>query len=359
MSITRERIKYFDTLRALAIISIIAVHVFQTFPHVEVMHFRIYSLIEVVRFGVPIFLMLSGALLLNREIDLGTFFKKRFTRLTYPYILYLIIYVMVLYLLIVNFSVFSDLNIYFKSIPLSYNWYFYLIASLYLSIPIINKFIQYSSLKEIEYFITIFLFGSLFYQIMLYFKITHFIDLSLFVGPIGYLILGYYLANKDFKISNNKIISLAIMLFLITTMLKVCGELSIIPSFHIFDAESKLTNSFLDVGILQILQSAAVFVAFKYIYESKTGIYSKIRKYLENKTVNSVHLSLSKASYGMYLFHHTLVEPIRIILAGFALSGSLVCLLIIILTIFISFVSWMVVVVLHKIPIIGKCSGYH
>ena len=76
MLISQERIKYFDTLRALAIISIIGVHVFQTFPNAEVMHFRIYSLIEVVRFGVPIFLMLSGALLLNREINLDTFFKK-------------------------------------------------------------------------------------------------------------------------------------------------------------------------------------------------------------------------------------------------------------------------------------------
>lgn len=325
------------------------------------MHFRIYSLIEVVRFGVPIFLMLSGALLLNREIDLETFFKKRFTRLTYPYILYLIIYVLVLYALIVNFSGFSNLSIYFKSIPLTYNWYFYLIASLYLSIPIINKFIQHSSFKEIEYFVSIFLLGSLFYQIMLYFKITHFIDLSLFVGPIGYLVFGYYLANKDFNISNNKIISLAILLFLITTILKVSGELSIISTSitHIFDAESKLTNSFVDLGILQILQSTAVFLIFKYIYESKTGIYSKIRKFLENETLNKIHLSLSKASYGMYLFHHTLVEPIRIIVGELALTGSLVCLMIVVLTMFISFVSWLVVVVLDKIPIIGKYSGYH
>lgn len=143
------------------------------------------------------------------------------------------------------------------------------------------------------------------------------------------------------------------MLFLITTIIKISGELSIISTSitHIFDAESKLTNSFVDLGILQILQSAAVFVIFKHIYKSRTGIYSKIKKFMENETLNNMHLSLSKASYGMYLFHHTLVEPIRIIIGGFALTGSLVCLMIIVLTTFISFVSWLVVVVLNKIPI--------
>lgn len=50
------------------------------------MNFKVYGFIEFARIGVPVFLMLSGALLLNREIDITDFLKKRLARLTYPFI---------------------------------------------------------------------------------------------------------------------------------------------------------------------------------------------------------------------------------------------------------------------------------
>ena len=96
----KERVKYYDTLRALAIIAVVMLHIFKFWPQAEIMHFKVVYFIEITRFGVPTFLLLSGALLLNRKIDLEDFFKRRFTRLIYPFIFYLIPYAILLYVLI-------------------------------------------------------------------------------------------------------------------------------------------------------------------------------------------------------------------------------------------------------------------
>ena len=134
----KTRIAYYDNLRVLAIFGIIAIHVFQLWHHGEmVIGMYIYMFSEIVRYAVPIFLMLSGALLLNRDIDLNYFLRHRLTRIAYPFIFYLII--------AFALSIFTDYE--FSSNILSYNWYFWLIFGVYLSVPIINKYIQHASLR--------------------------------------------------------------------------------------------------------------------------------------------------------------------------------------------------------------------
>ena len=70
MSHKRERIKYYDTLRFLAILGIIFLHVSQVFHTADLIGDRIYSLSEITRFAVPVFLMMTGALLLNRVMNI-------------------------------------------------------------------------------------------------------------------------------------------------------------------------------------------------------------------------------------------------------------------------------------------------
>ena len=137
----KERINYYDTLRVLAILGIISTHVFQRWPNAAVMGINIYSFIELTRFAVPIFLMLTGALLLNREMPIKVFLKKRFPRLTYPFIFYMILYVVVLTILMHMWVGFEGLSGFFQYLPLAYNWYFWMIASIYLSIPILHLFL--------------------------------------------------------------------------------------------------------------------------------------------------------------------------------------------------------------------------
>ena len=346
----------------MAIVSVIVIHVFQTWPDACVMNFKIISLSSLFKFCVPVFLMLSGALLLNRNIELSDFFKRRFTRLTYPFILHMILYVLVLGLLIVFFDKFNGLSIYIDNVPLAYNWYFWTIFSVYLGIPIINKFIQHSTQKEIEYFIYVFFIGSIFYQLILYFGIIQYINLNLFVSPFGYLVLGYYLDKKEFNFSSKKIVSLSLLAFAVVTLIKMGTFLNYFPNFLVVDTEaarSAIVYSWMDFGFIQLIQASAVFLCIKYLYSCEDGFYNKIKNCLERNLINRFIESVSKASYGMYLVHHTILEPLRIVILAFPFTGTQVCLMILILSVGLNAVCWLIICIMNRIPFIGQFSGYH
>lgn len=146
-----QRIRYYDSLRFLAIFGVIALHVFQSWPNAAIGNMELSGFSEIFKFAVPVFLMISGALLLKREMPINEFLKRRFARLTYPFILYLIIYVAVLFAIMSTVPGFESLSTWFGHIPLHYNWYFWTIAGLYLTIPILSKFINHSTFREIEY----------------------------------------------------------------------------------------------------------------------------------------------------------------------------------------------------------------
>ena len=152
--------------------------------------------------------MVSGSLLLNRNIKLEEFLKKRFIRIILPLIFYLII------IFIINSK-------YRYATPLEGYWYCWMIICVYLAVPIINIFIQNAKMKEIEYFLILFVISTVIYQIALYFGIKHCLDLNFFLGPVSFLILGYYLSKKEFNTKISNIILISIILFIVSTILKM------------------------------------------------------------------------------------------------------------------------------------------
>lgn len=343
-----ERIKYYDTLKLLAIMAVISLHIFQIWwgrPMLKVDLFK--GICEIARFGVPLFLMVTGALLLNREIEIKSFFKRKLVRICYPFIFYLIIHLCILMP--------SDFNVF------NYNWYFWMILCVYFTLPIINKFILNSKLDELEYFVIAIIASSIIYQILNVYSIKNYLNLSFFIGPVCYLILGYYLSIKDFKISNNKIVTICIILFFASTILKMMGALNIIPpelTMNYAANRTKIVSSLLDVGILQLIQTSSVFVLVKYIYKCKAGIYSHVKNVLENNSINKFIISVSKASYGMYLVNRTFMLYCDYHIKGIPLTGKQIILCFVMLNIAIFFLSWAVVVILSKIPVLKKFSGY-
>ena len=91
----KTRIFYYDALRAFAIIFVILIHTSKWFAKSEPVHSLFWtfssSLASLGNVGVPIFFMISGALLLNRKYDdLGGFYKKRLSRLFIPFFFWII-----------------------------------------------------------------------------------------------------------------------------------------------------------------------------------------------------------------------------------------------------------------------------
>ena len=222
-----KRIFYFDALRALAIISVIVFHVFTTTNGIASKEFVSYPTISwfincflgANKIGVDIFLMLSGALSLGRVWDIKSFLGKRLPRITAPFLFWGFIITVFMFILLMfasgiatshitpasSFTVNGFLNYLYASY-MSINkgctqyWFFWMILGTYLIMPVLNKWLLHSDLKEAEYFLFFWLLTSIFSFTL---KIEFPIKLDYFAGTIGLVVAGYYLRHTDRKILNN------------------------------------------------------------------------------------------------------------------------------------------------------------
>ena len=168
--------------------------------------------------------------------------------------------------------------------------------------------------------------------------------------------------KKEFNFSSKKIVSLSLLAFAVVTLIKMGTFLNYFPNFLVVDTEaarSAIVYSWMDFGFIQLIQASAVFLCIKYLYSCEDGFYNKIKNCLERNLINRFIESVSKASYGMYLVHHTILEPLRIVILAFPFTGTQVCLMILILSVGLNAVCWLIICIMNRIPFIGQFSGYH
>ncbi|GAC1309751.1 MAG: acyltransferase family protein [Mucilaginibacter sp.] len=185
-----------------------------------------------VRFAVPVFVMVTGALLLNREYEIGDFLKKRLTRVLVPFIFWSLVYVAYSwYNEEITFTTDAWANVKLVLHALKYGssyhlWYVYMLIGLYFFIPVIGKFVRNATEKEILYFLIVWFAVMMLSQPYLS-RFNPVVDLHYFAGYAGYLVLGYYLAFKDFKVKNLRL--WMGLLFAFSVTLIVVGTWFIVP----------------------------------------------------------------------------------------------------------------------------------
>lgn len=334
-----NRIKYIDTLKFAAMFAIVLLHISQVWVNVEFLNMKFINLEEIFRFGVPLFLLVTGALAFNKEIELGPFLKKKIVRLIFPLLFYLaVVYITAAYT--------SQYLIRF--------WYAWMALGVYFAIPVVNLFIRNASDREIEYFLVMFIGTSLLYRITYTVGINIAFDLNFFIGPISYVVLGYYLSRKEFKLSPNKMVLISLIVFIISSLYKIFY----FDTFW-FDRNFMLI-SYLNLSFTQILQAASVFLIIRYLYESSSGIFGAIRKVLENNAVNKFMLSTSRATYGIYFVHVIILRLwVQPNFYALRLPGEQTAILIVIISVCLFIISWLIVLILGKIPYIKTVSGYY
>ncbi|MCL2115852.1 MAG: acyltransferase [Methanobrevibacter sp.] len=338
-----NRIFYLDQLRALAIIGVIGIHVSPYFLD----SLTGASFLFISEFAIPIFLMLSGVLLLNKEYSISEFLKKRYPRIIIPFLFWGCVFVIFAIL-------FQNMSFHFSSLEtgmlfignmflgiqgyLPHFWYVWLILSVYLFFPIINKWIKNSSFSEIRYFLFIWFITSIFATFDFPY---YYIDLRYFAGSIGFVILGYYLAKDNNKIIGN--IFLWSLLFLISTIVRVvCYDLSI------------GTNHFTIYSTLSVIQAASFFLMIKNFNDNK--LFTKVSSFLKNGVFGSLTVLLSKYSYGIYLVHVLFILSFKILIDFTNKSAIIWIPFLIIVTLLFSLGF---LIILNKIPILNKITGVH
>jgi len=286
---------WIDNLRAVATIAVIGIHVSSDYVPAEgtipMTDFWIGNVFDSLsRFAVPVFVMISGALLLSKDESTGVFLKKRFIRLLLPFIFWSLIYSFnSLYLehqdgIHNSFTnILHKIFVQFRDGSSVHFWYIYMIIGLYLFIPVIGKWVRHATEKDLQYFLVIWFVVLLLNQ-PVFEKIKPAIELKYFSGFLGYLILGHYLKIKTFSRARKS--TLYGLILLVSGLL-----ITIVGTYSGFFFSQKYISDFYEPLSPNILFYAA-------------GLYLLFRgKDIRFKPLVSVRNFISKYSYGIFLVH--------------------------------------------------------
>ena len=331
MVIKKERIFYYDVLRAIAIIAVICCHVgrYANPSNVGLIKVPFVTLHYFGLVGVPIFFMISGALLLNREYTLSDFFKRRFSRIIYPFIFWVSL-IMIFGLFYFNWSYAHAWKV-FTGNP-SILWYIWALIGVYLFIPVINSFLREYGLKGLEYFLIIWFF-TIILKSMDSYPLLPYLDLNYFTSFIGYVILGYYLDNKKFNLKDSTICIIGVVVFLISLITIVVGIMKL--GYHMLPFYENVLHVTLGVGL---------FLLIKYL--GNFNFFNNVK----NRVVGKIIISISMCSYGMYYAHYLINQFFK---SMHIHSNKLFFVILFLLII----LSWILTILISKIPILKKFSG--
>lgn len=286
-----------DYLRILAIVAVIFIHASGgVFKHFEfsTLNWWLANFVNTIsRFSVPLFVMISGFLILGKDSTIKEFYLKKSIRIIPPLIFWSLFYVFFRQYLNDDINLFSLLKntvtqLIIKGKTAIHLWYLSMFSCLMLVAPFLNKFVLGKKLNhsDVVYLFWVIAIIAVLQQISPMFKYIKGDNISWFTQfPwfIGYFLLGYYIGNNTLKTQIKPLVLIAILatilLFSLFANYILVFDLRVIKDWLI------LSNT----GILNLVSTCIIFYIF-FIYKDKLPYFNFIP-------------SLSNASFGVYLIH--------------------------------------------------------
>ena len=328
----QERIVWADVLRFIAMFMVISVHCTDPFnisPAARLNpQYNFWGTIygSVLRPCVPLFVMLTGMLLLPVKQEIGQFYKKRILRVLYPFLIWSVLYDLFPWFtgllgvdpsIITKFFVYAGnspsqtfgsslkniLMIPFNFTPLcTHMWYIYLLIGLYIYIPIFSAWVKDAAEKQkriylyfwgitlfmpyVAEYISKYLFGACPWN-------GRFDMFYYFAGFNGYLLLGHYLSKVNSW-------SIAKTLF-ISSVLFAMGYTVTYIGFGRMVADPKSTEEQIELFFLYCTPNVVLMTIAVFLVVQKIKINSRF-------WVNTF-AKLTKYGFGIYMVHYFLVGP--------------------------------------------------
>jgi surface polysaccharide O-acyltransferase-like enzyme len=338
---------YLDYLRAFAIIGVICTHVtVKYYGDSDLFGTATWWMANIInassRFAVPLFIMISGAVLLGKSQPVTEFYQKRAWRILPPWIFWSLAF------LIFNYVFTGDLysliwflkgGILIQGNTTTHLWYLSMFACLMLFAPYINKIILNEPISGREV--------KILCGIVLAFLLLNELDhvytqlkdkpiqwFKTFIWFVPYFIGGYLIDrySDQLRLSGSYIV-LAILASLglgIAMNYEVAARLGLFKDYLILGND----------GLL--------------IYVITFGVFILARRHMAEVKANKVIGSLSEASFGIYLLHPAFIFLInRYILSGNISSYGVSGLIAIAMTIFVTLLlSWLSIWLIRKQPVL-------
>jgi len=331
-----KRLEWIDLLRAVAIVGVVVIHAQGAFAESEhgSENWWIFNVLNsVAHFSVPVFIMISGALLLKSNEPLGLFLKRRLFRVLVPFLFWSVILFLGNIVLGRPMSRGAVVSSYLNDLAgdkINFtHWFVHVLIGIYLAAPILKRWIEAAKKEEVEYFIAIWCL-TLFLGAIPDFRLA--VDLRYFSGFIGYFVLGYYIDSVQSDMRRRGLV--AFIFIIVGSGFTILG--------NALYAERQFESCLMPN--IMILTAGVFLLAKGLCVPKRFGIDGMVNV-------------LSRCSYGVYLVHIVFISILN--------RNGVNCLSIspylgtwVVVAIVLS-VSVAIVETLRRIPILRYVSGAH
>ena len=327
-----QHIVWLDVVRFIAMFTVVCCHCtdpFNFYPGTapNIGEIKLWGAIygSVLRPCVPLFVMITGALLLPVRGDASTFYKKRIPRVFYPFLIWSVLYNLFPWItgllglnpqIILDFFPYAGEEVmqqsfsvsleYILMIPFNFSilavhmWYIYLLIGLYLYLPIFSAWVEKASQRAKLMFLLawgVTLLLPYYYQFVSNYlwgtcSWNSFGMLYAFAGFNGYLLLGHYLKNLEWSLK--KTLAIGIPMFAVGYAVTFLGfrHITALPEY----TDEMLELFFTYCSLNVVMMTIPVFMLAKKVKVNS----ERMKKALANLTV---------CGFGIYMIHYFFTGP--------------------------------------------------
>ncbi len=337
-----------DAMRIVAILFVITIHVVMPYidypPFFATNTWWIISLLNAFsRVAVPMFIMISGTLVLMKKEDARAFFKKRMTRIILPLLFWSGVYFAWRRIFWGHYIPWDKMGQDLWEGTTTYHLYFlYIIAGLYAITPLLRRYaLNISKISKKWLTVVFFALGMGLQFIDFNFFPIFKIGIILFLPYIGYYYAGHQFEKISLKKSKVAIFFVCYSLLAIITAYLNFQNMKLVgwsnTSMNVTLARYFLEN--LSINI--ILMSCVAYIFFLNFFKS-----IKFKKSVSERIT-----SISFFVFGVYLVHPIVIDVInRFTKLGVGVLGHFVLITILFKIVLTAALSFLIVIVIKKLP---------
>lgn len=326
---TKQRIIYLDFLKVIAIFLMVANHCVDNVTPAEraLPWYNLWGSVynSFTRPAIPLFMMVTGILLLPTKMDMGSFYKKRLSRVLIPFLVWSVLYnlfpwftgllncdpetIHVFFKWADTSQAFGDALRNILMIPFNFSafavqmWYVYLLIGIYLYIPVFSAWVEKSDKRSQRIFLAIWAVSLFVPYLRNYLTENLFGECSwnefglfyYFAGFSGYMLLGYHLVKYPLQMSKVSKYALAAIAFSIGYAVTLIGFKNATAVEGQSEAMVELFFTFCSPNVA--LMTFAIFLIGKDLR-------------FENKRVNRFISQFSICTFGIWMCHYFFVGPV-------------------------------------------------